>query len=533
MTDVLTLTQALRGGAVTAQGTPDTTVAVAAGFALVANQLVSFTAGNLTPAAADATLDRFDAIGIDSSGTKTVIQGAYGDGLNAQPPDTTGYALLAYVYILNQASPSYTGTIIPEAVIDMRDFALQSEPTCSMIYTNLGGGQSDTDPGAGNLGFSGSTFSNTTSLFVSYLTSSVVHDNEDWLTSTAGIPYYIRLFQRSNPENWAVYKVTAATKHTNYDTLTVSFYEAGTTRATVGARGGLAPAVLGLDSGDLAVERGYQPLAVSGAYYGVVTAAATGATQASQYVGATTSGAPASGTHAVGDFIVDQSGSFWICTAAGTPGTWVQVGGSATGRMLSIRHLLNGTTSYTPTSGTGTMYVECQAGGAGARAGSLANAIGGSGGGAYSASKITSVNAGAHTVAIGAGGAAGANNGNDTSMTLAGGEGGTAPLAKGGITSGTQATSVSGGAGGPSGTGTGDITADGGGGGPSFWYATGSIGNAGAGGGSFFGSGGVGLTSGVNSTPGGLYGGGASGNSNKGASSAAGGDGLMRITEYS
>ena len=41
-----------------------------------------------------------------------------------------------------------------------------------------------------------------------------------------------------------------------------------------------------------------------------------GATAASRYAGATASGAPTTGTFAVGDFIVDQSGSTWICTAS-------------------------------------------------------------------------------------------------------------------------------------------------------------------------------------------------------------------------
>jgi hypothetical protein len=31
----------------------------------------------------------------------------------------------------------------------------------------------------------------------------------------------------------------------------------------------------------------------------------------------------------VGDYIVDQTGKFWVCTAAGTPGTWGAVGGSS------------------------------------------------------------------------------------------------------------------------------------------------------------------------------------------------------------
>ena len=41
-----------------------------------------------------------------------------------------------------------------------------------------------------------------------------------------------------------------------------------------------------------------------------------GATAASRHAGATASGAPTTGTFAVGDFIVDQSGSTWICTAS-------------------------------------------------------------------------------------------------------------------------------------------------------------------------------------------------------------------------
>jgi hypothetical protein len=50
----------------------------------------------------------------------------------------------------------------------------------------------------------------------------------------------------------------------------------------------------------------------------------TGATSSTRYVGATASGAPGSGTFAVGDFIIDQTGTIYICTVAGSPGTWVQ-----------------------------------------------------------------------------------------------------------------------------------------------------------------------------------------------------------------
>ncbi len=66
-------------------------------------------------------------------------------------------------------------------------------------------------------------------------------------------------------------------------------------------------------------------VAVTGDYGGVVSSFLTGATQASRYVGATTSGAPVSGTFAVGDFVVARDGHMFVCTTAGSPGTWTDV----------------------------------------------------------------------------------------------------------------------------------------------------------------------------------------------------------------
>jgi hypothetical protein len=63
---------------------------------------------------------------------------------------------------------------------------------------------------------------------------------------------------------------------------------------------------------------------VSGQYF--APSGLTGATAASRYVGATASGAPGSGTFAVGDYVIDQSGAIWVCTVAGSPGTWVKLG---------------------------------------------------------------------------------------------------------------------------------------------------------------------------------------------------------------
>jgi hypothetical protein len=60
-----------------------------------------------------------------------------------------------------------------------------------------------------------------------------------------------------------------------------------------------------------------------------------GATAASRHAGATVSGAPTTGTFAVGDYIIDQTGKIYVCSVAGTPGTWVQTGGATTLTYLS------------------------------------------------------------------------------------------------------------------------------------------------------------------------------------------------------
>lgn len=45
--------------------------------------------------------------------------------------------------------------------------------------------------------------------------------------------------------------------------------------------------------------------------------------------GANTSGAPTTGAHVKGEIAGDDTGKLWYCTVAGTPGTWVRIGGSA------------------------------------------------------------------------------------------------------------------------------------------------------------------------------------------------------------
>ena len=59
-----------------------------------------------------------------------------------------------------------------------------------------------------------------------------------------------------------------------------------------------------------------------GDYLAVPAGGLTGATTATRFVGGTTVGPPTSGTFAVGDLVVDQTATIWICIIAGTPGTW-------------------------------------------------------------------------------------------------------------------------------------------------------------------------------------------------------------------
>lgn len=60
-----------------------------------------------------------------------------------------------------------------------------------------------------------------------------------------------------------------------------------------------------------------------------------GATAAARFAGGTVSGAPTEGRFLKGDAIFAQNGHLWICTAAGAPGTWTDVGGQSTTDLLA------------------------------------------------------------------------------------------------------------------------------------------------------------------------------------------------------
>ncbi len=101
----------------------------------------------------------------------------------------------------------------------------------------------------------------------------------------------------------------------------------------------------------------YAPIA-SPTFTGITTApeftasGLAGATAASRYVGGTASGAPASGTFAKGDFVIDQTGAVWVCTTAGSPGTWTQVGGGGGGGGNVARAYRNASLSFSQNTWT-------------------------------------------------------------------------------------------------------------------------------------------------------------------------------------
>jgi hypothetical protein len=98
------------GCAVTAQGTPDMTVAVAKGAVTSNGSLLPVTAGNVTVGAADATNPRIDLIVVTSAGSKACRAGTA--AASPKPPARTANdVLLAMVYVPANATTITTARI--------------------------------------------------------------------------------------------------------------------------------------------------------------------------------------------------------------------------------------------------------------------------------------------------------------------------------------------------------------------------------------------------------------------------------------
>ena len=83
-----------------------------------------------------------------------------------------------------------------------------------------------------------------------------------------------------------------------------------------------------------------------------------GAQLTGRFAGVVSGTAPTTGTFLVGDFVIDQTGFTWVCTTAGSPGTWTKTGAPFTGGAINSL-TVSGTTNFLSTinteiSGTGT-----------------------------------------------------------------------------------------------------------------------------------------------------------------------------------
>lgn len=103
---------------VTAQGSPDMTVAVASGTILAAGVAVSVTSGNLTVGAADATNPRVDLISASAAGVKTITAGTAAAVASVKPPDLpSGHIALAFVYVAATDTAINTNEITDKRVM--------------------------------------------------------------------------------------------------------------------------------------------------------------------------------------------------------------------------------------------------------------------------------------------------------------------------------------------------------------------------------------------------------------------------------
>ena len=121
----------LSGGAVTAQGSPDMTVAVAKAAILSNQVLLPVTAGNVTVTTADGTNPRLDLIVANSSGTKAIRTGTAAAAPKA-PARSANDVVLAVVYV-----PAGATTITTARIYDLRVTRTVGPITLAKLTTAL------------------------------------------------------------------------------------------------------------------------------------------------------------------------------------------------------------------------------------------------------------------------------------------------------------------------------------------------------------------------------------------------------------
>lgn len=125
------------GCAVTAQGSPDMTVAVAKGAVISNGSLLAVAAGNVTVTAADATNPRIDLIVVNSSGTKACRAGTA--AASPKPPARTANdVVLAIIYIPANATTITTARIQDQRCIIAGPILLYKTTTAETTNTTSG-----------------------------------------------------------------------------------------------------------------------------------------------------------------------------------------------------------------------------------------------------------------------------------------------------------------------------------------------------------------------------------------------------------
>ena len=78
-----------------------------------------------------------------------------------------------------------------------------------------------------------------------------------------------------------------------------------------------------------------------------------GVQTSTRLVGTVSGSAPTSGTFSTNDFVVDQTGGFWVCSSGGTPGNWTRVNSNAAVASVNLTAqtaAISPTTLYTTTT---------------------------------------------------------------------------------------------------------------------------------------------------------------------------------------
>lgn len=133
-------TGVVSGCAVTAQGTPDMTCAVAAGVITTSGGTpVAVSAGNVTITSAHATLPRFDLVVANASGTKSVLAGTPAASPDTEFPDIGAYIVLAAVYVGAAVTTIVAGSIVDKRVIVL-PLSAAGESESNVIAARVFGG---------------------------------------------------------------------------------------------------------------------------------------------------------------------------------------------------------------------------------------------------------------------------------------------------------------------------------------------------------------------------------------------------------